>query len=209
MARAPLLRSLSVLLLSSFILAACKKEIVLFSNRDERDGNEILMVLRVNGVKAQRLPGKDGKISITIADDDFVRAVEALKAADVPKAGKLTTTDLFKADSMFTTPAEERIRARYALEQELAASISLIDGVRDARVHLVIPTPNERRQATMPSAAVMVLCRPSFDQPAFADRVRTLVSNAVEGLGRDRVSVSLFTNTAALAAAEPEAKVTP
>ena len=97
----------------------------------------------------------------------------------------------------------------YALSQELARTVSDIDGVFSARVHLVLPENDPLRQQLIPSSA-SVFIRHASTAPLseLVPQVKMLVANGVAGLSYDKVSVVLVPvavreRTAALNA-EPE-----
>jgi flagellar M-ring protein FliF len=113
-----------------------------------------------------------------------------LAAAGLPRGGGVGF-EIFDSARFGATEFEQQVNLRRALEGELARSIMTIEGVSAARVHLVMP---ERRlfaaRSEGASASVVVKLRPGVD---FGKRevasVVHLVSSAVPGLSKDRVSV--------------------
>ncbi|MDX2055307.1 MAG: flagellar basal-body MS-ring/collar protein FliF [Polyangiaceae bacterium] len=99
--------------------------------------------------------------------------------------------ELFDKPRIGATEFEQQINLKRALEGELARSINTIDGVKAARVHLVLP---ERRlflasEQQASASVVLKLSNPSaFSKQEVAATVH-LVATAVPGLSRDRVSV--------------------
>ena len=88
-----------------------------------------------------------------------------------------------------------------ALEGELARTIQSVDGVRAARVHIVLPRRNSfRRDTGKASASVLIRTDGSF-APASASAIRHLVAGAVPGLAVEHVSV-LDTDGTLLASGE-------
>lgn len=172
-------------------LTACQEEI-LYSQRTEDEANEMLFALRQVGIDASKETAKDGSITVMVEKDRFFEAVRVLQAAGLPKHKKLSTLDLFPADGMFSTPTQEGVRLKYALEQELAQSLLLINGVRDARVHLVLPERVSRTETKQPSASVILMHDDGLDEIGLVPRVQHFLENGVEGLSRDRISVVLF-----------------
>lgn len=80
----------------------------------------------------------------------------------------------------------------FALSQELSRTVSEIDGVLSARVHLVLPENDPLRQQLVPSSA-SVFIRHRSDAPVgnLVPQVKMLVANGVAGLSYDKVSVIL------------------
>lgn len=127
---------------------------------------------------------------IEVPEDSVHELRLDLAAAGLPRGGGVGF-EIFDSARFGATEFEQQINLRRALEGELARSIMTIDGVSAARVHLVMP---ERRlfaaRSEGASASVVVKLRPGVD---FGKRevasVVHLVSSAVPGLSKDRVSV--------------------
>lgn len=80
----------------------------------------------------------------------------------------------------------------FALSQELSETVSEIDGVLSARVHLVLPDNDPLRQQLVPSSAsVFIRHRASVPVNDLVPQVKLLVANGVAGLSYDKVSVIL------------------
>jgi len=80
----------------------------------------------------------------------------------------------------------------YALSQELSRTVSEIDGVLSARVHLVLPENDPLRQQLVPSSAsVFIRHRTSASLSDLVPQVKMLVANGIAGLSYDKVSVIL------------------
>ena len=80
----------------------------------------------------------------------------------------------------------------FALSQELSRTVSEIDGVLSARVHLVLPENDPLRQQLVPSSAsVFIRHRSDAAVGNLVPQVKMLVANGVAGLSYDKVSVIL------------------
>ena len=80
----------------------------------------------------------------------------------------------------------------FALSQELSHTVSEIDGVLSARVHLVLPENDPLRQQLVPSSAsVFIRHRSKAPVGNLVPQVKMLVANGVAGLAYDKVSVVL------------------
>jgi type III secretion protein J len=166
--------------------------IPLFSNQNERDANEMLSALRSHGIDARKEVVKGGAVTIMVADRDFAKAMEALRAEGLPRQPKPSVPDLFPGDKMFATPAEENIRIKFALEQEIAQSLTMIQGVRDARVVLVMPDPDPHREKQPTSASVLLIHDEQLDDLGLVPRIKRFVQDSVPGLTEDKISIALF-----------------
>ncbi len=78
----------------------------------------------------------------------------------------------------------------YALEQQLSQTLSEIEGVAEARVHVVLPEDNGRGLVREQSrASVLIRYRDEADLATIESKTRSLVVNSVRGLSYEDVSV--------------------
>ena len=99
---------------------------------------------------------------------------------------------VFKKDGLVSSPMQERAQMIFALSQELSRTVSEIDGVLSARVHLVLPENDPLRQQLVPSSAsVFIRHRSNMPVGNLVPQVKMLVANGVAGLSYDKVSVVL------------------
>jgi type III secretion protein J len=104
--------------------------------------------------------------------------------------------EVFKKTGMISSPSEERIRFMDALAQDIARTITMIDGVADARVHVVLPENDPFARNVMPSsAAVAIRTRWDADLTDLVPSVKGLVKNAIEGLAYEKIQVTIFKDT--------------
>ncbi len=172
------------------LLAACKVE--LHSGLDERDANEILAILMKNGIAASRSAAKDKTLTVMVEEESFAEAVDILQAHSLPREKFNDLCSVFTGEGMISSPIEDRARLICALGQELSRTISEIDGVMSARVHVVLPENDLGRSTAKPSSA-SVFIRHHEDAPLdkLSPQIKMLVANGIEGLVYDRVSVAM------------------
>lgn len=144
-------RPLGLLLVCLLLVAGCRTE--LYRDLSAREANEMVAILLDHGITAERRVDKNGLASIIIDDSRFADAVHLLKEAGYPRTTFTNTGEMFSNSSMIASPREERARFVYALSQELAETISQIDGVVTARVHIVLPENSPLRQDRARSSA--------------------------------------------------------
>lgn len=179
------------LILILLFLTGCKE--VLHSNLKERDANEIIAVLYSSQISAEKLQEKDGSYAVTVSRPEFGASIAALQARGLPRQEFRTLGDVFPGDTVVGTPFEERARFAFALSEEIAHTLTEIDGISFARVHVVIPEKGRFDDLTPSSnAALAIYHKSSFKPEAHLPQVKLLVSNAVPNLKYDDVSVSLF-----------------
>lgn len=176
--------------LCALALSACNVDV--YTNLDERQANEMVATLARQGIAANRVVGKGGRVSVTVDDSRLAEAIAILDANGLPKQEFVTLGDVFKKDGLVSTPAQERALMIFAQSQEVSRTVSNIPGVVSARVHLVLPENDLLRQQSTPSsAAVFILHQASMPTGDLVPQVKQLVANAVSGLSYEKVSVIL------------------
>ena len=179
-----------LVVIAAVSVASCKSD--LYTNLDQRRANEIVATLRQNGIPADRSSGKGDRISVSVEESHFAEAVAVLNDNGLPKQEFVTLGEVFKRDGLVSSPVQERAQMIFALSQELSRTVSEIDGVLSARVHLVLPENDPLRQQLVPSSAsVFIRHHASTPLNDLVPQVKMLVANGVAGLSYDKVSVVL------------------
>ena len=178
--------ALAVLLL----LGGCKVE--LYKGLPEDEANDMLSILLRSGLSAGKAAAKDGTDVLTIEQSDFAAAVELLHARGFPKHQFQSMGDVFQPTGLIASPVQERARLLWALSQELSRTVSEIDGVLTARVQVVLPDNDLlNRDPTPSSASVFVRFDDQSNVTRLVPQIKMLVSDSVQGLSYDKVSVIL------------------
>ncbi len=173
---------LAFLLAAVFMLNGCGDRVELHRQLSEQEANEVIAELADKHIRAQKTPAKDGVV-VAVNASDIGRAVRTLEAAGLPRAARTTLGATFRKEGVISTPLEERARYIYALSQELEATLSNIDGVIVARVHVVLPeriAPGEPVQPA--SASVFIKHDPRLDPDNIRARVRRMVASSIPGM---------------------------
>ena len=185
-------RFLPLILGGALMLAACGQE-TLYSKLTEPEANEMIAVLQNAGVGASKVDGGETGWAISADPGDFSRAIEVLHSQGYPREQFATLGTVFKKEGFVSSPVEERARLLYGLSQELSHTVSEIDGVVQARVHLAIPESDPMAEKPkLSSASVFIKYRPGFAMDSQVGKVKALVVNSVEGLNYDNVTVVTF-----------------
>jgi type III secretion protein J len=170
------------------MLCACQSD--LYTKLSEAEANEIVALLLRNGISASRGVAKDGTSVVRVEDGYFADAVSLLNEAGLPRPKFATMGDVFADTKLISSPTEERERFIYATSQELSKTLSEIDGVISARVHLVLPKNDPLKEDYKPSSAsVFIKHEAAASVAPLLPQIKTLVANSIEGLTYDRVSV--------------------
>ena len=176
---------------ASLLLSGCKVE--LYTGVTQKEGNEMLALLQTEGISSDKQPDKDGNIKLLVEESDVAQAIDALKRKGYPRESFSTLQDVFPKDGLISSPIEERARLTYAKAQEISNTLSEIDGVLVARVHVVLPEGNEgfNKKPSPASASVFIKHAADIQLDTYIPQIKQLVNNGIEGLAYDRISVVL------------------
>lgn len=191
------IRKTGLVLLAALALAGCGTREI-YGNLKEDQANEMIAALRDARIDAGKSSDKDGQWSVSVDADSFSRAIQVLRARGLPRDDFASLGTLFEKKGLVSSPVEERARLIYGLSQELSHTVSEIDGVVQARVHLAIPEADPLSDRVKPaSAAVFVKYQPGYDLRGQTGAIKSLVTNSIEGLSYDKVSVVMVPSQAA------------
>lgn len=180
---------LLVLCACLLLLGGCKAD--LYSNLTEVEANQMLAALMTSGIPAEKA-NMGETFSVRVEEGDMVRAIATLNAKGYPRSTRDSIGSIFQKSGIISSPFEERVRYIYALGEDVAQTLSEIDGVVAARVHVVLPDQPQLGQPVKPSsAAVFIKHEPTVDLEFFVPQIRRLVSSSIEGLDYSAVAVIL------------------
>ncbi len=159
----------------------------LFSRLSPEDAGEIVAVLRDNGVP-YRL--SDNGTTLMVPDDLVYETRLALAGQGLPRGG-VVGFEVFLETALGATDFDRQVRYNMALQGELTRTIREINGVLDARVHIVMPErrlfARDERPAT---ASVFLQLRPGFQLNANQVRgIAHLIARSVEGLEPENITI--------------------
>jgi flagellar M-ring protein FliF len=130
----------------------------------------------------------DGTV-LMVPKDKVARLRMKLAEGGLPKGGGVGYEIFDKSDALGATSFIQNINHLRALEGELARTITSLDRVRAARVHLVLPDrPLFSRDKIDPSASIVLKVAGSLE-PQQVRAIRHLVASAVSGLKPERISI--------------------
>lgn len=196
-----------VLCLGLVLLAGCETNMVIVSDLDEREANEIIVFLASKGIAASKTAtvssgpaagaGTAPKYSIGVTDGKSTEAMAILNQNGLPRIKGTNLLDLFAKQGLMTSDKEETIRYQAGLAEQIANTIRKIDGVIDADVQLSFPPENTggigvQQQAPQKiTAAVYVKHQGVLDDPNshLVIKIKRLVAGSVNGLDVNDVTV--------------------
>lgn len=180
-------------LMSLSLLVGCDEQTTLFSGLEESQANAVMAALLDDDIQCVKSPGDEGTWNVRINASEFAAAANLCESRGLPRRKLQGIGECFKKTGMISSPSEERIRFMDAVAQDLAKTISMIDGVVDARVHVVLPENDPFAKNTLPSsAAVAVRARWDADLTENVPQIKSLVKNAIEGLAFEKIAVTIF-----------------
>jgi flagellar M-ring protein FliF len=152
------------------------------------DSSQIVTQLESEGV-AYRLTANGTQI--LVPSDQVLRLRLRLAEQGLPSGGSVGYEVFDDASSLGTTRFVQNINLVRALEGELARTISSLDRVRAARVHLVLPKRELfQRDKNEPTASVFVRLNGGARLPQNQiSSIQHLVAAAVPGLAPERVAI--------------------
>jgi flagellar M-ring protein FliF len=171
----------------------------LMANMSESDQQLALDALR----QAEYKPVVDAATGqITVPANRYHEAKIFLASKGIPKTGTTGIDSLKDQSAMTTSQFMEQVKYTNAMEQELAKSITNIDSIQAARVHLATPKQSVFvRDRTAPKASVVVTTFPGRTlTPSQVQAVVHLVSSSIPLLTAENVAVldsrgKLFTDS--------------
>jgi flagellar M-ring protein FliF len=160
----------------------------LFTQLSESDAASITEQLR-----RQKVPYSlaDGGTTIQVRADEVHETRLRLMSGGMPLAGGVGF-EIFDKQGLGTTEQSQRVSYQRALQGELARTIGALEGVKQARVHLVLPESTLfKRDRQEARAAINLTMKPgSALHPQQVQGVQRLVAASVSGLAPARVVIT-------------------
>lgn len=158
----------------------------LYSELTLEDSGAIVSQLEGLGVPYEL--ARDGA-TVMVPKERVARLRMQLAEDGLPTGGSIGYEIFDRSDTLGATSFVQNMNHLRALEGELARSISALDRIKKARVHLVIPERQLfQRDQRAPTASIVLNVRGSLG-PGEIRAVQHLVATAVEGLRPESVSV--------------------
>ncbi|QHI96471.1 flagellar M-ring protein FliF (plasmid) [Aristophania vespae] len=161
---------------------------LLYGGLDISEAAEMVDDLGKAHITAKTSP--DGR-TIYVPKSKVASARLVLAKAGLPSGGAVGYELFDKSGTLTSTQFEQGIGETRAMEGELERSIRLINGVRNVRVHLVLPHRDLFSTQTNPSQASVILDvgRVGRVSPSAIAAIQNLVAAAVPGLQAHSISV--------------------
>ena len=177
----------------AFVASGCSVEVL--HDIDEGQANDIVDQLHRRGIEADKVRitrGNSTSYTLRVSRRDAPRAWRLLRQNNLPRPHRRGLGETFGDVGLVPTVTQEQALMRHALAGELERSLESIDGVVQARVHVVLPekrAPFASASAKTTTARAAVLLVTRNPAPIKEEAVRQLVSGSVDQLDSDRVNV--------------------
>ncbi|MEE3257762.1 MAG: flagellar basal-body MS-ring/collar protein FliF [Candidatus Latescibacterota bacterium] len=160
---------------------------ILYANLEFEEAAEISNRLRIMEVPHRLTPDAT---TILVPEDQYMDLRITLAGEGFPKSGRIGY-EIFDDAQLAMTDFLQQVNFLRALQAELEETLVRIDGIRDARVHLVIPEPSLFTEEQNPVTASVQLSlggnvKLKRDR---VDAIGYLISASVEGLDIEQVVI--------------------
>jgi type III secretion protein J len=189
--------------LSFAMLAGCTVPVA--GGLDEAQANRVVVALDHAGVGGEKEPDPaiEGRFRVVVERDDGPRAIATLRDEDLPAPAVPGLLDSMGKGQLVPSQLAEHAQLVAGLGGELERTLSSIEGVLSARVHLSLARSESFAEGPRPKATGSVLLRHRGSTPPIdAQEVKRLVAGAAPGLSPDDVAVVMVSRPAAPLSAE-------
>ena len=161
---------------------------LLYGDLDLREAGQMADLLEKAHIPHQ-VGAQGDQIMVPVGEVASARLL--LAKANLPSGGSVGYEIFDRGEALTSSQFQEEINQTRALEGELVRSITLIQDVRGARVHLVLPHRELFAQQEQPAqASVLLTLRGSSRlDPEAVQAIVSLVSAAVPGLKPQSISI--------------------
>lgn len=189
------------LVLLLFVMSGCQDQIL--HDLEEGEANRVVSELHDAGIESRKERQADGRWAISVSERSRLQSLQRLRVARLlPEAVPGESTE----SPLMASREEQRFQFERAVSRELERTLSALEGVLHARVHLnlvaVDPLFGRPVRGAPPSGGSVLLVVKSGCRIDRAE-VRTLVARAA-GLDEERVAVLIDTTHELAAAASSQ-----
>ena len=161
---------------------------LLYADLDLREAGQV-----VDQLDRAKIPRQvdGGGARILVPSDQVARARLLLAKEGLPSGGSIGYEIFDRSDALTATGFQQGISQTRAMEGELARTIRLLQGVRGARVHLVLPRrePFARDRQDAQASVVLTMAGAARLDREGTQAVLNLVAAAVPGLRPQNIAV--------------------
>jgi type III secretion protein J len=192
------------------LLGVCGCQVEILHDISESEANQVVAALQRSGLSAHKErieQGSGATYTISVNRSDAPTAWSVLRQKNLPRPKEQGLGEVFGEVGLVPTRTQERALLRHALAGEVARTLNSIDGVRQARVHIVLPerdplaaSPSERS----PRPRASVLLKVDTSVVLSENDVQRIVAGSVERLTPDAVNVVFSRSEAPQTSSSPD-----
>ena len=161
---------------------------LLYADLDLREAAQV-----VEHLGRQKIPHQIGAqgTQILVQADQVARARVLLARDGLPSSGSIGYEIFDRNDGITTTQFQQKISETRAMEGEIARTIRSLNGIRAARVHLVLPRrePFARERQDAQASVMLTMAGVARPDRETVQAILNLVSAAVPGLRPQNVAI--------------------
>jgi type III secretion protein J len=187
------------------LLTSCESRKTIVNGLDEKEANEIIVVLSTKGIDATKVQSTEGAgvggtskmvlWDISVNSNQALEALSFLNQSGLPRRRSQNLLGIFTGAGLVPSEMEQKIRYQAGLAEQIASTIRKIDGILDAEVQISFPEEDplnpggEKKQKI--TASVYVKHSGVLDDPNshLVTKIKRLVAASVTGLDYDNVTV--------------------
>lgn len=196
------LRQMLAIVLMTLSLSGCDME--LYSGLSEGGANQMLALLMLHQINAEKQIEKSGMVGLTVDKRQFINAVELLRQNGFPRQRFITVDELFPANQLVTSPTQEQAKMVFLKEQQLENMLSHMDGVIHADVTVAMPMSVDGKNPLPHTASVFIKYSPEVNLQSYQSQIKGLVRDAVPGIDYAKISVVMQPANYRFSASEAE-----
>lgn len=166
---------------------------------DEPEANRVVVALDQTGIDSSKEadPTTEGKFRVMVARDDVGRALAAMREEELPRPKARGVLESADHGQLVPSQAAEHAQIVVGMAGELEKTLSAIDGVLAARVHLNLPAREPLRDGPAAKATASVLLEHRGTTPPLApESIQRLISGGAPGVAAADVAVVFVPRTA-------------
>lgn len=158
---------------------------------DEAEANRTIAALQGSGIDARKEAetSDTAHYRVVVADSEAGRALTTLAEEGLPRPKSVGLLEAVGKNALVPSMAAEQAELAAGLGGELEKSLSQLDGVVVARVHLSLPTESPLREKKDRATASVLLTYKTAQPPISEVNLKRMVAAAVPALAPDDVTV--------------------
>ena len=180
------------------LLTGCLKQ-ELQTGLSEAEAQEIIVLLKDHNFDATRGPSVSNNnqeaptwtVYVKGGSQNQFSAWRILQENGLPREKTAGLNDVFANSGLIPTASEEKARLMVGLSGEIQKTLESVNGIVDARVHIVLPenSPLVDKTDWKPTTSSVLVKYQGDRLPLEAEEIQRLVANGVEGLQTQNVAV--------------------